>query len=90
MDRKVRIETLEKARATTRGLAMRTARLNAKLSLDELAEMTGLPKGTIWRLEVGRNNGNMVTTEILADALGLSLDEYTGHKIVKKGGENNE
>lgn len=64
----------------TRGQHMRACREAAGLSLRELAEMTGVTFTTIHRLEMGYHEGNIVTIEILADALGVSIDEYIGHE----------
>ena len=64
----------------TRGEHMREARLKAGLTLRELGRISGVPFGTINRLENERNNGSIQTIELLADALGLTIDEYTGHE----------
>ena len=54
----------------------------------ELAELSGIHQVTISALEKGRNSGgNLDTIELLADALGLSIDTYVGHKIVKYRGK---
>ena len=50
----------------------------------ELAELSGIHQVTISALEIGRNSGgNLDTIELLADALGLSIDEYVGHEVIK-------
>lgn len=68
----------------TRGEIMRMWRERAGLSQCELAELSGIHQVTISALEKGRNSGgNLDTIELLADALGLSIDEYVGHKVVK-------
>jgi len=64
----------------TRGEHMREARLRAGLSLRDLEKISGVQFGTIGRLETGRNNGSIVTVELLADALGITIDEYIGHE----------
>lgn len=71
-------------RRLSRADAMREARLNAGLTLRELGKLSGVEFGTIGRLEQGRNNGSITTIEILADALGLSIDEYTGHEVLNE------
>ena len=54
------------------------------LSQLELAKLSGIHQVAISALEKGRNSGgNVDTIELLADALGLSIDEYVGHKVVK-------
>ena len=63
---------------------MRMWREKRGLSQLELAELSGIHQVTISALEIGRNSGgNLDTIELLADALGLSIDEYVGHKIIK-------
>lgn len=64
----------------TRGEHMREARLKAGLTLRELGSISGVQFGTINRIETGRNNGSIQTIELLADALGLTIDEYIGHE----------
>ena len=54
------------------------------LSQLELAELSGIHQVTISALEIGRNSGgNLDTIELLSDALGLSIDEYVGHEVIK-------
>ena len=68
----------------TRGETMRMWREKRGLSQLELAELSGIHQVTISALEKGRNSGgNLDTIELLADALGLSIDAYVGHKIIK-------
>ena len=68
----------------TRGEIMRMHRERVGLSQLELAELSGIHQVTISALEKGRNSGgNLDTIELLADALGLSIDEYVGHEVVK-------
>ena len=63
---------------------MRSAREKAGYSLRALEKVSGVQFGTIGRLEQGRNNGNIATIELLADALGISIDEYIGHEVKVK------
>lgn len=65
----------------TRGENMRKAREAAGLSISELAFRAGTSVSGLGLLERGTNNGNIVTIELLADALGISIDEYIGHKV---------
>ena len=68
----------------TRGEIMRMHRERARLTQCELAKLSGISQATICAVEIGRNSGgNLDTIELLADALGLSIDEYVGHKVVK-------
>ena len=67
----------------TRGEIMRMWRERAGLSQYELAELSGVTQKTIYALEHDKNNGSVTTVELLADALGLSIDEYVGHKVTK-------
>lgn len=68
----------------TRGEYMRKARLDAGLSIVRLAEISGIAQTTISLLERKSLRGGWIDTiETLADALGLSIDEYVGHKVVK-------
>lgn len=70
----------------TRGQTMRKWREKRGLSQLELAMLSGISQVTISALEVGRNSGgNLDTIELLADALGLSIDEYVGHEVIKRG-----
>ena len=66
---------------------MRMWRERAGLSQYELADLSGVTQKTIWALEHDKNNGSVTTVELLADALGLSIDEYVGHKVVKYRGK---
>ena len=66
---------------------MRMHRERAGLSQYELADLSGVTQNTIWALEHDKNNGSVTTVELLADALGLSIDEYVGHKVVKYRGK---
>lgn len=74
----------------TRGEYMRRARKNAGFTLDDLSKASGIYKNTIHLLEKGKSKGTIDTIELLADALGLSVDEYIGHKIVPRKMTENE
>lgn len=64
----------------TRGEYMRRARRNAELTIRQLAALSGVSANAIGGLERGKRiSGQYMTIEVLADALGLSVDEYTGH-----------
>ena len=68
----------------TRGETMRKWREKRGLTQPELAKLSGISQVTISALEEGRNSGgNLDTIELLADALGLSIDAYVGHEVIK-------
>ena len=63
---------------------MRKWREKRGLSQRELANRAGISQAAICSLEIGKNSGgNLSTIEILADVLGLSIDEYVGHRVVR-------
>ena len=62
---------------------MRMWREKRGLTQYELADLSGVTQKTIYALEHDRNNGSVTTVELLSDALGLSIYEYVGHKIIK-------
>lgn len=67
-----------------RNEAMRAARKRAGLTIIQLSDLSGVSKGNIGLLERGEIMGNIVTIELLADALGITIDEYVGHKTAKE------
>lgn len=64
---------------------MRKWREKRGLSQYELAAVSGVTQKTICALENSKNNGFVTTVELLADALGLSIDEYVGHEVTRRG-----
>ena len=64
----------------TMGDYARAARMRAGLQQKELAKRSGLPPATISNFEMGKTTPRIDTVELLADALGLSIDEYIGHE----------
>ena len=68
----------------TRGEQMKQARIRAGLTRNRLAEISGVHQNTIVGVEKGVAQGNIATIELLADALGISIDEYVGHKVSDK------
>lgn len=68
----------------TSGESMRRARWAAGLTLRQLEERSGISAGTISRLEQEKSSGMLSTVSVLAAALGLSFDEYTGQERRKK------
>lgn len=66
----------------TQGEYMRRARQQAGMSAVQLSELSGVSKKTIYDLELGYSRyGRLDNITLLADALGLSIDEYVGHKV---------
>ena len=63
----------------TKGECAREARIRAGVTIKELSAHTGIAKNTISRFENGDVDIRISNLEILADALGLSIDEYIGH-----------
>ena len=63
------------------GYAMRTARMEKGWDRDQLATKSGVPKRTIQSYETGTVAPGLLNLIDLADALGISMDDYVGHKI---------
>lgn len=64
----------------TRGQSMQAARKAAGMTQQQLADRSGVERVTIARLECDKHQGHIDTIVILADALGLSVDDYIGHE----------
>ena len=62
---------------------LRTLRNEHVLTLRELAEVAGVSKDTIWRLENGHSEAHPSTIRKLAKTLGVQPKE-----LVRTGGEN--
>ena len=58
---------------------MRKAREKAGLTLNKLSEMSGINITTIFNWEHDETSPLLVSAEICADILGISIDEYVGH-----------
>jgi transcriptional regulator with XRE-family HTH domain len=54
-------------------------RTDAKLSLDDLSEKTGISKNMLWHLEKGNRTGTIDTLKKLSDFYGVSLDYITNN-----------
>jgi transcriptional regulator with XRE-family HTH domain len=64
---------------------LREWRERRKLSQDRLAEIAGVGKSTIVRLELQKTQANGVTVERLSEGLGISRDElFTGPPAAQK------
>lgn len=73
-----------KSEFDTQGEYMRKARNDAELSISDLSRASGISRETISALERNVNRfGTIYTISKLADALGLSIDEYVGHEVVR-------
>lgn len=69
----------------TQGQCMRRARERAGLKRCKLARLSGVASNTISNIEHDKRHGGIDTITILADALGISIDDYVGHKVKKHG-----
>ena len=72
----------------TIGEAAKQARLRKGFSIQELSVKSGVTLNTIYRLENDRNIPLISTVELLADALGMSIDEYVGHRVTNNKSNN--
>lgn len=67
------------------GEAARNARASRNLTLQQLADKSGVNINTIHRLERDKSlDVRYWVCESLADALDMSVDEYMGHEVVSK------
>lgn len=67
------------------GSAARNARQSQNLTLQQLSELSGVNINTIHRLERDKSlDVRYWVCESLADALGMSVDEYMGHEPVSR------
>jgi transcriptional regulator with XRE-family HTH domain len=65
----------------TKGEYARRARERKYISIKELSFLSGVPKNTISRVEHDLVDPRLSTVELLAEALGVSIDEYIGYQI---------
>lgn len=70
---KVRVSEAARIARERKGVAKRT-----------LAKRSGVHVNIIDQLERGKTDPRLSSVELLADALGLSIDEYIGHRVQKK------
>ena len=67
------------------GSAARNARQSQNLTLQQLSELSGVNINTIHRLERDKSlDVRYWVCESLADALGMSVDEYMGHEPISR------
>lgn len=67
--------------------AMKKAREKAGLTQAQLSKISGVFSQNISKYELGQALPRVDTVELLADALGISIDEYVGHEV-KAGVKN--
>ena len=65
----------------TMGESMRAAREKAGLTRIKLSEISGVSIQSIYNYEENKTSPNILCVEALADSLGISIDEYIGHKV---------
>lgn len=70
----------------TIGEAAKKTRIRKGFSIQELSDLSGVTLNSIYRLENDKNTPLLSTVELLADALGVSIDEYVGHRVGGKDG----
>lgn len=70
----------------TIGEAMRAAREKAGLTRNKLAKKSGIAVSCISGYERDEFEPKISRVEILADTLGISIDEYIGHEAKQKEG----
>lgn len=68
----------------TIGESMRAARKKAGLTQKQLADKSGIQQPTISVIEQGKYCPRLLTTIDMADALGITVDEYIGHSVKKE------
>ena len=64
--------------------AMKRARETKGLSCCKLSKIWGVDKCGLLKYEKGENAPGLFNLIALADALGISIDEYVGHEIKTK------
>lgn len=69
--------------------AMREAREDAGMTREFLSRIARVPKTTLGSYETGAVTPSLYNIIALADALGLTIDEYVGHRVKDgwKGGD---
>lgn len=68
------------------GEALRTARLEAGLSQEALAERAGLDRTYVSGTERGRKNPTLKTIARLSDAIGISIADLMAQSEAKENG----
>jgi len=74
-----RVELLDQVlelRQHTIGVIMRKARVDAGISLEDMAAHLGMPAGELDEIETGLRALDLPHLEIIADTLGMRMDEF--------------
>lgn len=71
----------------TIGEKLKDLRKKKDLTLDKLAEITGIAKATLSRIENNVVGGNYSTLKKISDALGVSLEDLSGKEGELEGAE---
>lgn len=69
--------------------AMRFARERAGMTIKELTEKAQLGENTLGNWESGRCLPRIDSAVMVADVLGISVADYIGHTVKRKGKERN-
>ena len=76
---------------TTVHEAMREARLEAGWTVRYLSDISGVHPNNIYQYETGKVIPSIYNLIDLTDALGLTLDEYVGHRVKdRRAGEEED
>jgi transcriptional regulator with XRE-family HTH domain len=73
MEREVGVKTI--------GDYMQEARTEAGYTRHQLADLAGIPLGSLRSYEAGAAFPGILNLIALADALNMSIDDYIGHRI---------
>ena len=68
----------------TIGESMKRMRIKHGYRVRELAEETGIADTSIRNMEGNRQVPNILFVIALADVMGISVDEYVGHRVVER------
>ena len=68
----------------TIGESMKWSRIKCGYKVKELVEATGITQTSINNMEANRQVPNILFVVALADAMGISVDEYIGHKVAER------
>ena len=68
----------------TTGEAMQRARLRSGLTQRELAKAAGIAHTSVHNYEQDHTSPSLYNVIELADVLGISIDEYIGHRIKER------
>lgn len=60
---------------------MRQCRIDAGLTIAQLSDLAGIEYTTIYSWETGANQPRLKKLITVCDVLGITLDEYVGHRV---------